>query len=74
MMVRIDDNVPVVMLVSALVHEGFELVSKPEGLVLRLSTNYTQGGMACGQYVPSFLRHQPEAAPAPADFSICPTV
>ena len=68
MNVRIADDVPVVMLVTALVNEGFELVSTPEGLVLRLSAEYLDNGMCCGRFVPRFLRHSPTSD------SICPSI
>lgn len=72
-MVRIAGDVPVVMLVRALAHEGFELVGTTNGLVLRLSRRYTVDGECCGQFIPSFLRHRPEALPPPDSSLFLPT-
>jgi hypothetical protein len=74
-LVRIADDVPVVMLARALSREGFLLSSTPEGLVLRVSPSYQERGECCGDYVPAFLRYQPSVSPpTPAAFFICPDV
>lgn len=73
-MVRIADDVPVVMLVQALRHEGFELASTTDGLVLRLSSTYLVDGMCTGKFVPSFLRHLPgDQLPPPDGALFLPT-
>lgn len=75
MKVDIAGDVPVVMLVAALANEGFELVSTSKGLTIRLSARYLEDGKCCGNFVPGFLRYQPnDASSGPDAFSICPTV
>ena len=59
MLLRIADDVPVVMLALAIAREGFELVATADGLVLRLSPRYLQEGECCGHYIPPFLRYVP---------------
>lgn len=75
MLVRIADDVPVVMLLRALANEGFELASTPYGLALRLSERYVEHGQCAGEFVPAFLRYRPgDGLPSPDALSFCPLV
>ncbi len=66
-MVRIDADVPVVMLFEALTAAGFELAGDDGSHVpvLRVSPRYAEHGECCGHFVPVFLRYQPSCAAAP---------